>query len=315
VNRPGITTFSRSTGETIVSTPSLEQNTARPIAYRTRGSTHGFITRLMSPGDLGQFLKPFVFLDIFDFEPAERGRRGMDMPIHPHSGIATVTVLTKGQMRFEDPAAGSGVISYGGVEWMRAGGGVWHGKELSPAEVPRVQGFQLWLALPRELEGSEPQSQYLEAAAMPTIGPAHVIVGSHQGAQSPLQAPAGINYLLVTLAAGQSWTYQPPAGHAVGWLAVAEGALDAGSIVDAGEMAVFAPGEAAIVLRNAGEQPAVFALGSAVPHPHELHLGNYSVHTSPEALAAGERRIRELQVRLKAAGDRRTGAGTVPVYR
>jgi hypothetical protein len=32
---------------------------ARAIALRTRGIKHGPITRLMSPGDLGQVLKPF----------------------------------------------------------------------------------------------------------------------------------------------------------------------------------------------------------------------------------------------------------------
>jgi redox-sensitive bicupin YhaK (pirin superfamily) len=260
-------------------------------------------------------LKPFVFLDIFDFEPGQRSGGGMDMPIHPHSGIATVTVLTKGRMRFEDPSAGSGVISYGGVEWMRAGGGVWHGKELSAQDVPRVQGFQLWLALPRDLEASDPQSQYVEAAGMPSSSPAHVIVGTHADVSSPLQAPAGVNYLLVTLEPEQSWNYQPPAGHAVCWLAVAQGALDAGSTISSGEMVVFEFGEAPVVLRNAGQEPAVFVLGSAVPHSHELHLGSYSVHTTRQALAAGERRIRELHVRLLAEGDRRTSAGTVPVYR
>lgn len=30
---------------------------------------------------------------------------------------------------------------------------------------------------------------------------------------------------------------------------------------------------------------------SAIPHPHGLHLGNYSVHTSAQALQTGERRI------------------------
>ncbi len=36
------------------------------IIGRTRGRRHGPITRLMSPGDLGELLKPFVFLDLFD---------------------------------------------------------------------------------------------------------------------------------------------------------------------------------------------------------------------------------------------------------
>lgn len=55
--------------------------TQRRIVHRTRGHRHGPISRLMSPSDLGQQLKPFVFLDLFE---AEGGM--MDMPVHPHSG-------------------------------------------------------------------------------------------------------------------------------------------------------------------------------------------------------------------------------------
>ncbi|MEK1940944.1 MAG: pirin family protein, partial [Pseudomonas sp.] len=36
---------------------------ARQITYRTTGRQHGPIVRLMSPSDLGQVIKPFVFLD------------------------------------------------------------------------------------------------------------------------------------------------------------------------------------------------------------------------------------------------------------
>ncbi len=66
----------------------------RAIALRTRGHRGGPITRLVSPGDLGRLVKPFVFLDLFR---AERRFIG-SMPIHPHSGIATVTVLTEGDL-------------------------------------------------------------------------------------------------------------------------------------------------------------------------------------------------------------------------
>jgi hypothetical protein len=39
---------------------------SRQIVHRTHGHRHGPITRLMRPSDLGQTLKPFVFLDHFD---------------------------------------------------------------------------------------------------------------------------------------------------------------------------------------------------------------------------------------------------------
>jgi redox-sensitive bicupin YhaK (pirin superfamily) len=296
---------------TITPTAAASDTSPRRIAYRTRGRGHGPITRLMSPSDLGEIVKPFVFLDIFE---AERRFMG-GMPIHPHSGIATVTVFTKGDVRFDDPQAGQGTIGYGGVEWMRAGGGVWHGKEMSAGEAPRIQGFQLWIALPPELENAPPNSQYIEAKDMHSAGPAHVIVGHYDNVASPVRAPAGFTYLLVTLKPGETWTYQPPPRHSVGWIAIAQGELDAGERASAGEMIVFERAETPIILSARGETDAVFVLGSAVPHPHALHLGNYSVHTSPDALARGERRIAELGRKLDEAGDRRTSSGATPVFR
>jgi len=302
------------------SSPFSEATEARRrVVHRTRGHGQGPITRLMSPSDLGQQLKPFVFLDIFDMDHGflRASAMGGGMPIHPHSGVATVTVLTEGRLRYDDPALGSGSIGYGGVEWMRAGGGVWHGKEMSPPpDVSRTRGFQLWLALPPDVENGAPESRYIEAQDMRCAGPAHVIVGTHDGVSSSVPAPEDINYLLVTLRAGERWTYRPPQGHTVGWLALAKGMLDAaGASITAGEMVVFEQGERAIGLQAGAHEEAVFVLGSAVPHPHPLHLGHYSVHTSAAALEQGEHRIAELGRQLKELGNRRTASGTVPVFR
>ena len=133
----------------------------RGIANRTRGRGHGSITRLMSPSDLGQIVKPFVFLDIFETKGVNIRALG-NMPIHPHSGITTMTVFTKGSMLYNDPAAGSGALRYGAVEWARAGGGMWHGKELTADDVQHIQGFQLWIALPPDIENGEPVSRYIQ---------------------------------------------------------------------------------------------------------------------------------------------------------
>jgi redox-sensitive bicupin YhaK (pirin superfamily) len=292
--------------------PTAADSALRKLVHRTRGHGHGAIVRLMSPSDLGGHLKPFVFLDLLegDMRAMSRG-----MAIHPHSGIATVTVFTDGEVRFDDPEAGQGAIAYGGVEWMRAGGGVWHGKELSAGASPTMQGFQLWIALPSELENGPVDSQYIEADAMSRIGPAHVILGAYAGATSPVRAPAGVNYLLVTLGPGERWTYEPPAGHSVAWLAIAKGSLQAEQRVAKGDMVIFEEGVAPIELVGAEGSGSTFVLGSAVPHPHDLHLGYYSVHTSAEALAEGERRIEELRRKLQTAGDRRTAAGSTPVFR
>lgn len=290
----------------------IQADTGRRIVFRTRGQRHGPIVRLMSPSDLGEVLKPFVFLDLFE---ASVDVIGEGIGLHPHSGIATVTVLTEGELAFDDPQAGRGTLGYGGVEWMRAGNGVWHGKELSRGRSPFVQGFQLWTALPPELENGAFESQYLEASSMPRLGPAYVILGRHENVVSPVRSPEGLNYLLVTLAPGESWTYVPPSGHRVAWLAMAKGHADGPGRLSKGELVLFEEAETPIALRADEHIGAVFVIGSAVPHPHELHLGYYSVHTSREALKKGEQRIRELGLQLQAAGDRRTASGTIPVFR
>lgn len=284
----------------------------RRVVYRTRGRSQGPIVRLMSPSDLGLKLKPFVFLDFFE---ADMHQLAGNMPLHPHSGIATITVPTQGDMKFDDPQAGRGTLGYGGVEWSRAGGGMWHGKELSAGASQIVQGFQLWIALPPELENGPSESQYIEAKEGINIGPARVIVGEYQSGKSPVRAPPGINYLLVTLKPGEHWSYYPPEGHSIGWLAVARGSLYTNERLHAGELAVFENGEAAIELSNPGSESAIFVLGSAIPHDYPLHIGYYSVHTSAEALSAGEERIVALGRRLAAAGDRRTASGTIPIFR
>lgn len=286
---------------------------ARRVVHRTRGHVHGPVTRLMSPGDLGEFLKPFVFLDIFALPDSSKS----PFDLHPHSGIATVTVFTDGDASFDDGAGNTGTIGYGGVEWMRAGRGVWHGKELGAGRSKGIEGFQLWLALPAELELAEAESQYLEAASFPEAGPARLIIGRYDGRQSPVRAPAGVNYLMVTLKPGETWWYDTPAGHSAGWLAVAGGELMLDAPVSAGEMVIFDDSDGAIEMRATGDVDTRLVIGSALPHPHPLHLGNYSVHTSAAALKAGEQHIMDLRKKLIERERQRphNADGSVPVLR
>jgi len=268
---------------------------ARDILYRTDGSTRGPITRLVSPSDLGQVMKPFVFLDLAVFDGRSEPTP-MEYLWHPHSGIATVTVPLDGAIRIADTTGADVVLPAGGVEWMRAGRGVWHTGQV---ERGGARAFQLWVALPPALENAPSASQYIQPAQVPVAGPARVILGSYGGAHSPVDAPP-MTYLQVDLAPGERWTYQPAPGHLVAWIAVSDGALRTPERVEAGEVAVFEQAQHAIDLVAEGRTR--FVIGSAAPHPHDLALGNYSVHTSAEALRKGEDEIRRIGRRLRDAG-------------
>jgi redox-sensitive bicupin YhaK (pirin superfamily) len=248
----------------------------------------------MSPGDLGQVLKPFVFLDLFEMEKASFPGMGL----HPHSGIATVTYLFEGSIRYEESTGATGLLPEGGVEWFKAGHGAWHGG--GAGDTGRSRGFQLWIALPPGQELGPVENVYLAPDDVPRDGPAHVLVGAHGGATSPLKAPASLNYLAVRLRAGESWRYQPAIDQTVGWISVSTGRIRVAESVDAGELVIFEPSTDAIDFH--ADADTEFVLGSAAPHGDDLVLGRYSVHSSPAMLRAGEQRLREIQHRLRNEG-------------
>jgi redox-sensitive bicupin YhaK (pirin superfamily) len=287
--------------QAIPGNPNIDQASSaggRAIVHRTHGRTHGPITRLVSPSDLGQLLKPFVFLDLNSFSPGV-GSQGFAM--HPHSGIATLTFVMTGKLRYEDTTGKKGVLPAGGVEWMRSGNGVWHIG--APVGDSPMTGFQLWVALPASEENAQAESLYLAPADVPHEGPARVLLGSYGKARSPIPAPSDMNYLAVRLKDGERWRYTPPAGHTVAWLAVSAGRLGASGTVRTGELAVFEESDQAVDCVAHGDTS--FVLGSAAKHPHDLVMGDYSVHTSKAALARGEAEIERIGSELRR--DKRRG--------
>jgi redox-sensitive bicupin YhaK (pirin superfamily) len=277
----------------LASAKSSSPRLARAIAQRTRGRKHGPITRLMSPSDFGEILKPFVFLDLFDHEGAP-----FNGPLHPHSGIATLTYVAEGAVSFVDPNDVKGTLAAGGIEWMQAGRGMWHGGGLDKAG--RTRGFQLWIALPPELELGPATSIYQNSEDVPKDGSARVLLGSYGSASSAIASPSPINYLAVRLKAGERWRYEPPAGHTVLWVAIASGVLSAPDELRHGDLAAFEPSNKAVEFEALADTELV--LGSAVPHEHDLVLGHYSVHTSPDALRDGEAHIASIKKRLAREG-------------
>lgn len=269
---------------------------SRPIEARTRGQQHGFIRRMVSPGDpISERIKPFVFLDFIDAPVAA----GTGFGWHPHSGIATLTYALDADLAYEDTAGQQGLVQATGLEWMRAGGGTWHQGRIHP-HGPRVTAFQLWLALPPELENGPAEGIDVAPEAVPQLGNVRVLLGRYGDSSNPIPPPSPLLYLDVVLAGGESWTFQPPRDHSVAWLFVYRGeVLVAGDAVGQ-ELAVLESGEGAVVIKAL--ETCRLLLGSAVPHHHPLVLGSHSVHTSREALALGVAQIQAVGERLGAVG-------------
>ncbi|HLS31394.1 MAG TPA: pirin family protein, partial [Flavobacteriaceae bacterium] len=112
---------------------------------------------------------PFTFID--HIGPAEMNRQeNLDIGPHPHIGLSTLTYLFEGSIQHKDSLGSDIEIKPGAVNWMTAGKGVVH-SERTPEYLRNAEktlhGLQIWVALPKHLEQSEPTFHHIEEKDIP----------------------------------------------------------------------------------------------------------------------------------------------------
>jgi len=275
---------------------------SRTFHAKFSGSQYGPITRLIDPSKLGDQLKPFIFLDFFN-APVERG---FGFPMHPHSGIATLTWQPGCDVRYQDTTGKNGVLKAGGLEWMNAGGGAWHQGSFETEGL--AIGFQLWVPMPPGVEDGESFGQYVPPSEVPKVaiegGALTLLLGrlatNGQVMSSPVASHQDMNYFVLDLEANAGWTYTPPQGHDVAWAVVFEGTASIAGTTTSREILVLT-GDGDISIAS-GDSPTRVLIGSARKHPHALVMGPSSVHTNEDSLRKGHDRIRAIGQSLAQQG-------------
>lgn len=168
----------------------------------------GLSVRRILPYVSRRMVGPIVFFD--HMGPAEfRPGSGMDVRPHPHINLATVTYLFEGRIRHRDSLGSDQVIEPGAVNWMTAGRGIVH-SERTPVNERRngskLNGIQLWVALPEEYEEIEPEFTHYPKESLPEFrigdATAKLLLGSAYGHESPVKTHSDIFYMDVRLKAG-----------------------------------------------------------------------------------------------------------------
>lgn len=153
----------------------------------------GFVVRRCLPARGLHAVGPWVFFDHIGpalFPPG----RGVDVIPHPHINLATVTYLFEGEIVHRDSIGSVQTISPGAVNLMVAGRGVVHSERTGPelrAAGHRVNGIQLWFALPEESEEIQPSFRHYPAADLPRTEidgtRLRVMIGAAFGLRSPVE--------------------------------------------------------------------------------------------------------------------------------
>lgn len=151
-----------------------------------------FLVGRLLPFRQKRVVGPFVFIDHMG-PAALKDYQNLDVPPHPHIGLSTLTYLFEGAIFHRDSIGSAVEIEPGAVNWMTAGKGVVHSErtpEYLRATDKNLHGFQIWVALPKDKEQSEPSFHHIEAEEIPawTDGDTQfkLIAGEAFGKKSPV---------------------------------------------------------------------------------------------------------------------------------
>ncbi|HET9596417.1 MAG TPA: pirin family protein [Anaeromyxobacteraceae bacterium] len=229
-------------------------------------------------------LDPFFLFDNFGSENPDDYVAGF--PMHPHRGIETVTYMLDGSVIHRDSLGNEGTIDTGDVQWMTAGSGILH-EEMPHVGPRRLDGFQIWVNLPRKLKMTTPRYQDVPSARIPeVIAPGgarvRVIAGHVDGVEGAVREVfAGPSYLDVALPAGAAFEQPITRGHTA-LLYVFRGEVEvAGKAVPSPRLAILGDGDVVRVRAPAGD--ARFLVLSAQPlEEPAVRYGPFVMNTEDE---------------------------------
>jgi len=275
---------------TCATTPAIETI----IEARTR-DLGGFSVGRVLPSARRRLVGPFIFFDRMGpvaFPPGQ----GIDVRPHPHIHLATVTYLFEGEIVHRDSLGSLQAIRPGAINWMTAGRGIVHSERTGPelrTAGSRLHGLQLWVALPKAHEESEPDFRHYPAASLPEVeqrgARVRVLAGTAYGAASPVQTLSPLLYVEATIPAGGELPL--PEEHRERAAYVVEGVIRCGAErLDPLRMAVFAPGSAPPL--RAESAARVMLIGGA-PIDGERHLWWNFVSSSRDRIEQAKRDWKE----------------------
>lgn len=252
--------------------------------------------------DLGQFMVgrllpfrqkrqvgPFTFID--HIGPALIGPNNfVDVDQHPHIGLSTLTYLFEGQIHHRDSIGSDKVITAGAVGFMTSGSGCTHTertpKELRNGKTHTMHGYQIWVALPKEMEEMTPTFEYYTVDQLPKWQQDDLnitlVAGNAFNKEAPLQGYSPMFMLDIRSRAETTLDLRGNISGEVAFVIVKGSITSAGQKVEAGQMLISkTDDECEICL----DEDTVLMLFGGKPLPEEYYLSWNFVSHSKERLA------------------------------
>ncbi|MEL6135318.1 MAG: pirin family protein [Bacteroidota bacterium] len=229
---------------------------------------------------------PFIMLDHFGPHNLPIGKTG-DVPPHPHAGFQTVTYLFKGKGLHRDSSGAMQEILPGGVNWMTAGRGIVHAEQMAGDPTDgKVEGFQIWVDLPRDQKFTAPGFDGMTPEQLPVRnlegGQVRVIAGNWSDTVSQVRTFSPLFLYHLTLFEGAEVEVPVDPTFAAGiYTAEGEVEINEESWVERSILTVFEPGEGSILVK-AKSDAQLMVMGGAPLNQPMASYGPFVMSTQEE---------------------------------
>lgn len=180
-----------------------------PVRSKTLGGK--FPIKRILPYIKKRMVGPFIFLD--HMGPVDLSKNELAVLPHPHIGLATITWLFSGEILHRDSLGNEQTIRPGEVNWMTSGRGIAHSeRSIASDKNKKLEGLQLWVALPKEKEDCEPDFFHCKFDQLPKINKTGcritVVAGGFENIKSPVPVYSKLFYLNVVTDHNQNFRYK-----------------------------------------------------------------------------------------------------------
>lgn len=159
---------------------------------------------------------PFLMCDYFDMvESTGKAKHEDDYPVnwHPHRGFDIATYIRTGVGRHADSLGNRETFDSPGMQWMSVGSGVEHAEGGGNEVGTQVQGFQIWVNVPKDRKMDDPRYGTVPSADLPLAtlkdeaGTARVLAGDALGARGPFETVQDVQMVDFSFKKGSSYEY------------------------------------------------------------------------------------------------------------
>lgn len=273
---------------------SMQSSVETVVIPPARDLIGGFKVRRALPTVRRRMVGPFVFLDQMGPESLDAGS-GLDVPPHPHIGLATVTYLFAGELLHRDSIGSEQLIRPGDVNWMSAGRGIAHSERSTRRdEAMLLSGLQAWVALPIAHEEMEPEFAHHGAAELPRVEvedgvTATVIAGQAFGVTAPARTLSPLFYVDVVMSSGSRFELSERYTERALYVVDGELTIDA-DVFASSQLVVIKPDQRVTISTSSGAR--VMLLGGE-PFPERRHIWWNFVSSSTARIEQAKRDWKE----------------------